>query len=68
MMNEFNCDPMLGTKERCPHCGQFHLRPGYCQTVHKQSVHAPPVNTDSVNIVHEVVHADDDARKLHHSG
>lgn len=25
-----NCDPKLGTSERCPHCNLFHLRPGYC--------------------------------------
>lgn len=30
-----NCDPALGVKEPCPHCGQFHLRPGYCQALGK---------------------------------
>ena len=29
-----NCDK--GTKERCPNCNQFHLRPGYCQALDPQ--------------------------------
>ena len=29
----FNCDKLLGTKEKCPHCGMFHLRPGYCSAL-----------------------------------
>lgn len=29
-----NCDLSLGVApKRCPHCGQFHLRPGYCQAL-----------------------------------
>ena len=32
----FNCGTSLGTKERCPRCGQFHLRPGYCQALDPQ--------------------------------
>ena len=31
-----NCDKALGTKEPCPHCAQFHLRPGYCQACDAQ--------------------------------
>lgn len=29
-MASINCDPSLGVNSRCPHCGFFHLRPGYC--------------------------------------
>lgn len=32
----FNCEAHLGTKERCPRCGQFHSRPGYCQALDPQ--------------------------------
>ena len=32
-MRPANSDVELGTKERCPYCGQFHLRPGYCQAL-----------------------------------
>ncbi len=30
MNRELNCDPKLGIMEKCPECGLFHLRPGYC--------------------------------------
>ena len=29
----FNCDKLLGSGDKCPNCGQFHLRPGYCQAL-----------------------------------
>ena len=31
----FNCDIHLARpgKDRCPHCNQWHLRPGYCQAL-----------------------------------
>ena len=32
-MRPCNCGPQLGVENRCPHCGQFHLRPGYCQAL-----------------------------------
>jgi predicted RNA-binding Zn-ribbon protein involved in translation (DUF1610 family) len=35
-----NCDPKLGTTERCPHCGLFHLRPGYCQALNPKASEA----------------------------
>jgi hypothetical protein len=28
-----NCVSVLGDKDRCPYCGQFHLRLGYCQAL-----------------------------------
>ena len=31
-----NCDKglgLVGGKDRCPHCNQFHLTPGYCQAL-----------------------------------
>lgn len=33
-----NCDPSIGdpsakAPEKCPYCGQFHLRLGYCQAL-----------------------------------
>lgn len=33
-----NCAPELGRigGERCPHCGQWHLREGYCQALDKR--------------------------------
>lgn len=30
---QLNCEAELGTVSRCPYCGQFHLRPGYCQAL-----------------------------------
>jgi len=30
MLASLNCDIKLGIKEKCPNCGLFHLRPGYC--------------------------------------
>lgn len=33
-----NCTTNIGEKERCPHCGQFHLRLGYCQAF--DAIHA----------------------------
>src|SRR6185295_20381031 len=33
LIRPMNCDSALGTKDRCPHCNQFHLRPGYCQAL-----------------------------------
>lgn len=44
MLRDLNCDPKLGTKDRCPNCGQFHLRPGYCQAVYRESVDTGPVH------------------------
>lgn len=32
-MRAANCDVDVGTKDRCAWCGQFHLRPGYCQAL-----------------------------------
>lgn len=40
-----NCDEMLGTSQRCPHCNQFHLRPGYCQAL-------DPINADKYPHLH----------------
>lgn len=28
-----NCDSDIGVGSRCPNCGLFHLRPGYCQAL-----------------------------------
>jgi hypothetical protein len=28
-----NCPLIWGTTEKCHKCGQFHLRPGYCQAL-----------------------------------
>ena len=28
-----NCSREIGIKEKCPECGQFHLRPGYCRAL-----------------------------------
>ena len=46
LVRPMNCDSALGTKDRCPHCNQFHLRPGYCQALDPVN---KPVNMD-VNI------------------
>lgn len=32
-----NCPPDWGTKEKCPKCRQFHLRPGYCQALNPEA-------------------------------
>ena len=32
-MRPCNCDPRVGVDNRCPHCRQHHLRPGYCQAL-----------------------------------
>src|SRR6185295_14432646 len=48
LVRPMNCDSSLGTKDRCPHCHQFHLRPGYCQAL--DPVNKPDaVNTEPVN-------------------
>jgi hypothetical protein len=36
MLAEANCDhklALVGSKDRCPYCGQWHLVPGYCQAL-----------------------------------
>lgn len=53
-----NCGAELGTKVRCPHCGQFHLRPGYCQAldpIHKD-VHGnnDHISQDTVQMTTDV--------------
>jgi hypothetical protein len=42
-----NCDPRIGVFDakakdegRCPGCGQFHLRPGYCQALNPKASEA----------------------------
>ena len=37
-----NCVTMLGEKERCPYCNQFHLRPGYCQALDPRNAEKYP--------------------------
>ena len=32
-----NCPPDWGMKEKCPKCGYFHLRPGYCQALNPEA-------------------------------
>src|SRR5262245_9979890 len=51
-----NCNPQVGVNERCLHCRQYHLRPGYCQALDPinaaqyPDVHKPePVNTEPVH-------------------
>jgi len=61
-MLPLNCDPQLGligSKARCPHCNQFHLRPGFCQAVHKASL----VDTEAV---HKPVHKPEPVHKPVH--
>ena len=47
MISTINCDPAIGVFEktaRCPRCGQWHLRPGYCQALDPTSYwHVSPL-------------------------
>ena len=43
-MRPCNCDPQVGVNSRCPHCNQYHLRPGYCQAL-------DPINVDKYRAV-----------------
>jgi hypothetical protein len=55
-----NCQTDLTESKRCPHCKQFHLRPGYCQALdpinaekyphlHPDLVNKSPVHGERVN-------------------